>query len=108
MTRVGLILLLGLMNLDDVALGVVEEDLMPAVHGPGAIVRVGDAFLVEPLLEGRDIVGSERNVSALQRVDGLFGAEPDGEVLLREVELRGAIMQKRDIATVALRGDTAL
>src|SRR5205085_4892606 len=94
--------LLGLMHLDDVALRVMEEDLMPAVHGPRAIVRVGDTLLVEPLLEGGDIVGPERDVSALQRVDGVLGAEPDAEVLLCQVELSGAVMQKRDVAAVAL------
>src|SRR5215472_856117 len=96
------------MHLDDVALRVMEEDLMPAVHRPGAVVRVGDALLVEPLLEGGDIVGAERNVSALQRVDRVFGAEADAEVLLRQVKLGGAIMQKRDVAAVTLGGDADL
>ena len=33
--------LLHLMHLDDVAIRVVEEDLVPAVHGPAAVVGKG-------------------------------------------------------------------
>jgi hypothetical protein len=81
-------LFLHLMHLDDVALRVVEENLVPAVHRPGTVVRIGDAFLVEPLLEGGNIVGAEGDMAALERIDRVLLAESDGEVLLRQVELR--------------------
>ena len=64
-----------LVHLDDVAVGVIEEDLLPAFHGPGAEVRVGDALLLQPALEGIDVVGAEGDVAALDGVDGLAGAE---------------------------------
>ena len=66
-----------LMHLDDVAVGVVEEDLVPAGHRPAAVVGIADTLLVEPLLECRDVVGAERDVAALDRVDHLAGAEAE-------------------------------
>src|SRR3954453_8089668 len=58
-----------LMDLDDIAFGVVKEDLLPTVHGPGAIVREGDAALLEPPLERFNVVRPECDVAALDRVD---------------------------------------
>ena len=59
--------LVDLMHLDDVAVRIVEEDLVPAVHGPGAVVRIGHALFVEPLLEGGDVVGAEGDVAAFKK-----------------------------------------
>jgi hypothetical protein len=70
-------------HLGHVALGVVEEDLLPAAHGPGAVVRERDALLPEAPLERREVVGPERDVAALERVDGVPGAEAGPEVALR-------------------------
>ena len=63
--------LLHLVHLDDVAFGVVEEDLRPALHGPGAVIGKRDAFLRQAPLEGVDIVGAEGDVAALDGVDRL-------------------------------------
>jgi hypothetical protein len=38
-------------------------------------------------------------------IDGLFRAEADREVFLRQVELGGAVVQKGDIACIALFSD---
>src|SRR5579871_1952923 len=90
------------MDLDDIAFGVIKEDLMPAVHGPGPVIRIGNALLVEALLEGGDVVGPEGDVSAVERIDRLPGPEADTEVLFCQVKLRGAVVKKCDLAGVAL------
>jgi hypothetical protein len=46
-----------LVDLDDIALGVAEEDLVPAVHRPLAVVGTGDVLRFEPLPDRGDIVG---------------------------------------------------
>ncbi len=73
------------MDFDDVAFRVVEEDLLPAAHGPGAVVQERDALVPEVALERLQVVGPERDVAALERVDGVSGAEADPEVALRQV-----------------------
>jgi hypothetical protein len=40
----GPVSLVGLMDLDDVSLRIMEEDLIPALHRPGAVVRVRNAL----------------------------------------------------------------
>ena len=91
-----------LMHLDHVAVGIVEEDLLPAAHRPAAVVGIADALFVEPLLECRDVVGAERDVAALDRIDHLAGAEADAHVLLGEMKLRRPVGDERDIAGIAL------
>src|SRR5262245_63326182 len=91
-----------LVHLDDLAVRVVEEDLLPALHGPGAIVRERDALGLEARLEGVDVVGAEGDVAALDGVDRLPRAEAYPQVLLGEVELGGAVAQERDLAGVAV------
>ena len=93
------------MDLDDVALRIIKEDLVPAAHGPGAVVRIGNTLLAETLPKRGDIIGPESNVSALQRIDRLLRAKADEEVLLRQVELGGAVLKKGDIAPIALFSD---
>src|SRR6516225_10917114 len=93
------------MHFDDVTVRVVEEDLMPTVHGPRTIVRVRHTLLVEMLLEGSDVVGSEGDMSALQRIDELLLAEPEREVTLRHVHLDVPIRRDCRIAGIALVDD---
>src|SRR5262245_60619542 len=69
--------LISLMDLDDVALWVIEEDLIPPFHRPSAVVRVWNAFLVESLLECGNIVGPKRDMAAFQRVDSVLMAKAD-------------------------------
>lgn len=94
-----------LMNLDDVAVGIVEENLLPPVHRPGAIIGVRDPLLLQVPLECFEIVGSEGDVASLQRVDGLTGSEGDTQVLLRQVDLSMAVSDEPDVASIPLGDD---
>src|SRR5216684_6617606 len=75
------------MHFDYVTVRIVEEDLVPTVHGPRAIVRIRHPLLVETLLESSNVVGPEGDMSALQRINELLLAEPECEVSLRHVHL---------------------
>src|SRR5437667_9336507 len=97
-----------LMHFDDVAVWVVEEDLVPAAHRPAAIIGILDALLAESLLECRDVVGAERDVAAVDRIDDLSGAKADAEILLGDVKLRRAVAHERDSARIALIRDALL
>ena len=44
------------MYLDDIAVRIVEEDLVPAVHRTLARVGIGDALCLKMRLEGCDVV----------------------------------------------------
>ena len=69
-----------LMHFNDVAGRIIEEDLIPAVHRPLAIVGIGDVLLLEPLLESFNVIGAESDVAAVKRIDDLIGSEADAEV----------------------------
>ncbi len=90
------------MDFDDVAFGVVEEDLLPAVHGPGAVVGEGDALGAQVRLEGFDVVGAEGDVALVDGIDGLARAEADIEIAFGQMELRRAVRHEGDLAGVAL------
>src|SRR5690606_6982339 len=78
-----------LVDLDDIAGRVIEENLLPTLHGPGAEIGIGDALLLQALLEGSNVVRAEGEVPALQRIDRLARLETDLEVLFGKVELGG-------------------
>src|SRR5262249_42449491 len=71
-----------LVHFDDVAVRIVEEDLLPTLHRPGAEVGVGNAVLLEAALEGLDVVGAKGDVTTLNRVDCLAGAKAHAKILL--------------------------
>jgi hypothetical protein len=48
-----------LMHFDDVAGGIIEEDLIPAVHRPLATVGIGNVLFLEPLFESFNVIGAE-------------------------------------------------
>jgi hypothetical protein len=80
-----------LMDFDDVALGVMEEDLLSTPHGPSTVIREGDARLAQRPLERFDVIRPERDVAALEGVDRVLGAKADAEVPLRQAPLGRAI-----------------
>ena len=57
------------MHFDDIAFGIIEEDLMPAVHRPLAIVGIRDVLRFEPPLEGPDVIGAKGDMPTLERID---------------------------------------
>ena len=68
------------MDLDDVACGIVEENLVPAIHCPLAVVGIWDVFLIKPPFESFNIIGAEGDAAALKRIDDVIGAEADAVI----------------------------
>ena len=68
------------MDLDDIAVGVVEEDLVPAIDSAFTPVGIGNALLVEMRLEGGQIIATIGDVPASHRIDDQAGAEPGLDV----------------------------
>ena len=99
------LLVVGLMYFHDRAVRILQEDLIPAADGPNTVVGELNIFLPQQGLERLDIVGAKRNVTAVQRIETLFGSERDAEILRRDVKLGRAVGQKLDFAVVALRRD---
>ena len=64
------------MYLDDIAVRIVEEDLLPAVHRTLAPVGIGDALCLEMRLESGEVVTAIGNMPARNRIDDQPGAEP--------------------------------
>jgi hypothetical protein len=82
------------MDLDDVACGIVEENLMPAVHRPLAVVGIGDVLLLKPPFESFNIIGAEGDVAAFKRIDDVVGAEADAKICRGQMHLSLAISQE--------------
>ena len=57
-----------LMHLDDVACGVVKENLRPAGHAPNAVVREKDALVLKVLFDRLNVIGPKSNVAAVDRI----------------------------------------
>jgi hypothetical protein len=64
-----------LVNLDDVALGIMEENLMPSFDGPCAEISKGYVALCQSALNAFDVIRPESDMATLKRVDGLLGAK---------------------------------
>jgi CheY-like chemotaxis protein len=94
-------------NFDDVAVRIVEKDLIPAVHRPLAVIGIGHTLFLKAPLYGFDIVGTESDVAPMERVHRVVGAKPNGEILLCEMELDRAVGQERNVARIALGGDAS-
>src|SRR5690349_23742890 len=97
-----IVLLLNLVHFDDVAFGVVKENLLPTAHRPGAVVRIGNALVLQALLKGLDIVGAEGYMAALHRVYCLAGAKIDAQILLCQVKLGRAVGTEGNPAGIAV------
>src|SRR5262245_27662765 len=94
-----------LVDFDDVAVGIVEEYLLPARHRPIAIVRISHAFFLETPLERIEIVGAEGDVAVLHGIDHLAGAKADIHVFFGDVHLYRTVGDEGDIAWIALVSD---
>ena len=90
------------MNFDDVAVGVVEENLAPTFDRPVAVIGIGNALLLQAFLECRHVVGAESDVAFFKWIDDLPGAEADAEIFFGKVHLGGAIGYEGNFAVVAI------
>src|SRR5450755_880726 len=97
-----------LVNLDDVALGIVEEDLMPSFDGPCAEIGKGHIALCQTALDAFDVIRPERDMTALKRVDGLLGAKRDVQIEGGQVHFALAIRQESYASAIALILDLLL
>src|ERR1700761_1403982 len=48
-----------LVHFNDVAGRIIEEDLIPTVHRPLAVVGVGNVLFLKPLFESLNVIGTE-------------------------------------------------
>ena len=91
------------MNLDDVALGIVEEDLVqPSL--PTFRSQSRGSFLFEAALECLNVVGSKTEVAAVERVDEVLHAKPEVDVPSGEVEFDCPIGDEVDVSAIAVGG----
>ena len=82
-----------------------EEDLLPPRDGPGPVVGEGHATLRQAALDPLDVVRPERDVAALERVDGLSGAERHVQIEGGEMHLARAVGQEANtIRDLIIRG----
>ncbi len=89
------------MNLDDIALGILKEHLVPFFGKGRSIVGIGDAVVVQQFLESRNIIGSEGNMPAFNRIDGLTVFECHTKIYLGQMHLHMTICGKTDLAALA-------
>ena len=91
------------MDLDDIAVGVVEEDLVPAIDGAFAPVGIGNALLVEMRLEGGKIVTAIGDMALGDRIDDQPGPEAGLDVARRQMHLDVTVGHESDITGIAFR-----
>src|ERR1700730_17641056 len=91
-----------LMDLDDVAVGVGDEHLVPSCDGPLAVVGIANSQFVAATHEAPDVVGAEAVMALRHRIDELLHLEAGLDVALGPVELGGAVGQEVHVAAVAV------
>jgi hypothetical protein len=90
-------------ELDDPAIGVGAEELMPALDRPLAHVAVGYALGVEARPHRRDVVHPKGEVSGAERVHRQPVARGEAGVIRDEVVLVApAVLQRRDRGVVGI------
>ena len=88
------------MYLDDVALRVVEKDLVPFGGEGGAVIGKGDAVVAKMLLEPLDVVGAESDMASLDRVDMAAVSRRDVQIPFGKMHLHAAFSGEFDLAVV--------
>ena len=91
-----------LVHFNDVAGRIIEEDLIPTVHRPLAIVGIGNVLFLEPRFESFNVIGAESDVAAVKRIDDLIGSEADVEVGRGQVKLGVTVRREGDRGRVTL------
>lgn len=90
------------MHFNDVAVRVLQEDLVPVRHGPNTVVRIRNLQLFQALFEAFDIVRSEAEMAAVKRVNRLVHAEAEVDVLGRQVKLNSPVSHEINFRTIAM------
>src|SRR5882757_1458279 len=78
-----------LMDLDDVAVGVGDEHLVPSRDGPLAVVGIANTQFIAATHEAPDVVRTEAVMALGHRIDELLHLEAGIDVALGPVELGG-------------------
>lgn len=92
------------MHLNDVAVRILQEDLVPVRHCPHAVIRIGNFQIVEALLEALDVVSPEAEVPTVQGVDRLLHPEAQVDVFSGQVEFDRTISHEVHVGAVAVSG----
>jgi hypothetical protein len=93
-----------LVNLDNIAIWILQEDLIPVSHCPHAIVCIWNLQLLEALLEALDVICPEAEMPAMQWVDRLLHSEAQVDVLGCQMEFDGTISHEIHIRAVTVGG----
>ena len=96
------------MYLDDVAVGIVEEYLIPTGHRPCSVIRIGDFLFFEAALEGLNVVRSKAEVAPIQRIDDVLHAEAEVDIPARQVKFDRSVSHEVDVSPVTIGGIDAL
>ena len=88
------------MYLDDVALRVVEKDLVPFGGEGGAVIGKGNAVITEMLLEPLDVVRAEGDMAAFNRVDMSAVSRRHVQIPFGKMHLHAAFRGEFDLAVV--------
>ena len=92
-----------LMHFDDIALGILEKDLMPLLGKGRAIVGIGDALTVKVFQKSRQVVRPKRDVAPVDGVDHLPVAKRDIKLTLGQMHLHRPLRRKADLAIITCR-----
>jgi len=89
------------MHLNDVAFGIIKEDLIPFLGKSGSIIGKGNALVVKMRLERLYIIGAKGDMAALYRVDMPAVSDRHIEITLGKMHLHIAVGGKSDLAVIA-------
>lgn len=91
----------GLVNFDDMTIGVMQKDLVPTRNGPASVVRITDTYGVALAHETLDVIGAETEMAMSHRVDELLHLVSGVEVALSPVKLDVTVGEEVDLAGVS-------
>ena len=89
------------MYLDDIAVGIVEEDLVPAIDRALTPVGIGNTPGVEMRLESLEVIAAIGDMPAFHRIDDQAGAKSGLYIASGKMDLDRTIRDKGHIAGIA-------
>src|SRR4051812_5850780 len=82
-----------------------EEDLVPPAHRPLAEVGERHVLTLQVLLHGLDVVGPERDVATIDRVDEMAGAKRKISIPHRQMKLDHSVGDELNVCRADDRGN---